>query len=953
MTTQINKLKSKGHIILMGDFNAKLEVNKIGIEQKISRNGTCLQRTIDQTQTTPISLKANKGTWTRVNRKKTSEKSIIDYVIMTTEIAQSTTMIHIDEEGTLRLKGKEESDHNTIVIETTIPTQKRVTREKILNIKDPKGWKKFNNIIGKKFKKHPPETYNQYEKVIKETMKQSFRKITVTKGQYKYKLGEQAKSLKTAKKMAKKEFQQANKENKLEKLDVYIKSQKALRQELENIEKERVEQRLNVIIKEGGAGSDHFWKIRKKILNQGRSDNYDIINEEGKKITDPEESKEHIANFYENLYKAREGTKAYQEWTDHIEETVKQMEKKTLQEEEDFTNKEMKIAIRSLKRGKSTGPDGIPNEVFIESDENTRETHREIMNKIMRTIDIPEQWKEGDLKRLYKGKGIKGKCSNERGITLASNVGKMFERLVNNRIVPRVDMSDAQAGGTKKRATVDHILILKELTNICKKKKKQLILVYLDVTKAYDKAWLDGIMYVLQKRGIQTNLWRIVKELNSDLKTTIQTKHGPTRKIKITDSIRQGGVLSVTMYALMMDETNKALKETDLGIEIPGTDTKIPCLLWMDDVVLIEIEEDRVQEELDITNHTSLKYHVEYGMPKTKYLRIGGSTKTPLNLKIGEKPVEETDKYTYLGEINNRRMNLTNQIEAIGRKVEAAYQTLIAITEDREFKGIKMASVWLLVNTCIIPIITYASETWSPNKQEQKKLNQTLDKIIRRILMTPESTPREALYIETGLLDVETIAESKRMNMKARLNRNRSEMMDKVLQNKDSQWEKENAITMEKYGITQEDLIGSKFKTKSVIRRKIHQGFKKKMTETSQGKTKIGYFREAKSEWSPGTRAKYMNELTRKQASLIFKTRTRMMKIRANYKNGHKDQTCRACKKEPETQDHALEKCPELHRDDETKVPKSELFTENTDTLRKAADKIEKIIGKFEQVYTG
>ena len=73
----------------------------------------------------------------------------------------------------------------------------------------------------------------------------------------------------------------------------------------------------------------------------------------------------------------------------------------------------------------------------------------------------------------------------------------------------------------------------------------------------------------------------------------------------------------------MMDETNKALQETDLGIEIPGTGTKIPCLLWMDDVLLLEEAEEKSQRELEITNHTSLKYHVEYGMPKTKYLKVG------------------------------------------------------------------------------------------------------------------------------------------------------------------------------------------------------------------------------------------------------------------------------------------------------------------------------------------
>ena len=209
-------------------------------------------------------------------------------------------------------------------------------------------------------------------------------------------------------------------------------------------------------------------------------------------------------------------------------------------------------------------------------------------------------------------------------------------------------------------------------------------------------------MYILQKRGITSNLWRLVKELNSNLLTTIQTKHGPTRKIKITDSIRQGGVLSVTMYALMMDETNKALMETDLDVKIPSTDTVVPCLLWMDDVVLAETKMDRAQKQLDIANHTSLKYHVEYGMAKTKYLRIG-KPGPPITLNLGNQTLEETDKYTYLGEINNRKMNMKDQIAAIERKVEAAYQTLIAVTEDREFKKIKMQAAWVLVSTCITP----------------------------------------------------------------------------------------------------------------------------------------------------------------------------------------------------------------------------------------------------------
>ena len=54
-----------------------------------------------------------------------------------------------------------------------------------------------------------------------------------------------------------------------------------------------------------------------------------------------------------------------------------------------------------------------------------------IFNKIYKTEKIPQEWKHGRIIRIYKGKGKKGQCCNERGITLSSNLGKLFERIIN------------------------------------------------------------------------------------------------------------------------------------------------------------------------------------------------------------------------------------------------------------------------------------------------------------------------------------------------------------------------------------------------------------------------------------------------------------------------------------------------------------------------------------------
>ena len=78
-------------------------------------------------------------------------------------------------------------------------------------------------------------------------------------------------------------------------------------------------------------------------------------------------------------------------------------------------------------------------------------------------------------------------------------MGKLFERIVNNRIKNVVKFTEFPAGG---KSTADHIHILKSLINHSKLSRKPMHIIFLDVTKAYDKAWLNAILYVLHKNGL-------------------------------------------------------------------------------------------------------------------------------------------------------------------------------------------------------------------------------------------------------------------------------------------------------------------------------------------------------------------------------------------------------------------------------------------------------------------
>ena len=52
--------------------------------------------------------------------------------------------------------------------------------------------------------------------------------------------------------------------------------------------------------------------------------------------------------------------------------------------------------------------------------------------------------------------------------------------------------------------------------------------------------------------------------------------------------------------------------------------------------------------------------------------------------------VETTEKYKYLGEMVDEKLNLKDQLKQIEGKVKAANQAMLVIAGDRQFKNIHM-----------------------------------------------------------------------------------------------------------------------------------------------------------------------------------------------------------------------------------------------------------------------
>ena len=150
LSNQITQKAASSEVIIAGDFNAKLTINKIDCNQQESRNGKLLKEMIDNNNLVAASLNSDSGNWTRINRKKTEEKSVIHYIITTPGIAKSIQTLMIDEEGHIRVKGKHEMDHNTILMSLRINDPRAPTYRDSWKTDNSEGWKQFNKTIQEK-----------------------------------------------------------------------------------------------------------------------------------------------------------------------------------------------------------------------------------------------------------------------------------------------------------------------------------------------------------------------------------------------------------------------------------------------------------------------------------------------------------------------------------------------------------------------------------------------------------------------------------------------------------------------------------------------------------------------------------------------------------------------------------------------------------------------------------
>ena len=225
-----------------------------------------------------------------------------------------------------------------------------------------------------------------------------------------------------------------------------------------------------------------------------------------------------------------------------------------------------------------------------------------------------------------------------------------------------------------------------------------------------------------------------------------------------------------------------------------------------------------------------------------------------------------------------------------------------------------------------------------------------MNNIIKRILQVPQSTPNDAITIETGILNIQTITEIKQLNSHMRINKMDQNREIKQTWNNSKRWKQRIDKINKKYNINISEIETKKMSKKwkqEFLKVKILKTTKTEIEDRNIEKNKTKYLLKGTNKWEPGKRAQYLELLTRKECNAIFSARTRMINVNGNYHNRNTDPTCRACGNKTETQEHILEECPALMDEQNGKITATDIFETKIGKLKSTANKIRKKLEKF------
>lgn len=497
--------------------------------------------------------------------------------------------------------------------------------------------------------------------------------------------------------------------------------------------------------------SEMFHRLIRRSRSSKEADST-CIHMDGVKHYDTDSQRKCFAKYYEDLAVPKDNDydnvllKLSNIRVDHIQNELSESCSQL-----SFCESEIEKAIDKLHNRKSPDEYGIAAEHFKAEKQQIVPTVTIIFNQILATKNIPSAFKTGLITPVpKKGKDPK-LLENYRGITVTAIFGKLFEYSLLEKL--ELAQSDLQFGFTEGLSPAMASLLVSEAKAESYDKGSHLFIATLDSMKAFDVVHHAILLDKLFQENIHDTSWLVIKDLYQEISSKVKWVDGISDSFPINQGVRQGGILSTSLYKVYIDELLRILKSKRLGLRIGSV--YIGCPTCADDVALLALTPDELQimlnEALTYSKQKRYKIHPK----KTSVVDISlYKLNKELTWSLGENEILVSDNTIHLGITRAGKkessLNVSDRISLARRTSYSLMNTGL-----HGANGLSPKISYFIYKTYVVPRLLYGLESLCLTKGQIDQLSRYHLQTLRNIQSLPQRTATAAVYMLIGALPLE------------------------------------------------------------------------------------------------------------------------------------------------------------------------------------------------------
>ena len=414
-----------------------------------------------------------------------------------------------------------------------------------------------------------------------------------------------------------------------------------------------------------------------------------------------------------------------------------------------FTIEEVKRVVEKSKLRKATGIDEISYEVL--KSPNLLPILFQLFQTCFDSGIVPSQWYKTIIKPIPKSSKSDPKLPlSYRGISLISNVYKLYSSLLNNRLTDHFERSgllvDEQNGFRKARSCVDHIYSVTTIVRARLQENKSTYACFIDFQKAFDWVNRELLEYSLITSGVNGKFYAAIKALYRAPIACVQVNTFRTGWFPTHFGVKQGDVLSPTLFSMYVNDLALKIRNSKLGVTV--ADMTVGILLYADDIILLADCEKDLQNMLNIAADWCLKWRLVVNDDKTQivHFRKPSVKRSLFSFMFGTTVLIYTKTYKYLGLTLDEHMNFKEGIQVLADSAGRALGSVL--NKVKACKDLGYHTYTQLYQSCVCPVSDYASGVWGFH--ENVSCNTIQNRAIRSFLGVHKLTPILAISGDMG-----------------------------------------------------------------------------------------------------------------------------------------------------------------------------------------------------------